>query len=174
MNYSMEWHPAQAEAVYSIILASIAFMIYYFAGKSEKMLAYFIRQLGEQRGQARFILVRRLLGATFFGLIPAVVLMGTQPYSMADYGWDFRFTAFDVYWTLGLASVIVALTFISAKKPSSLAIYPEIRQAVWKPALLIQSNGSWMLFLLAYELMFRGILLFSCARGDGRLASHCH
>lgn len=167
MEYSTTWQPEQAEAIYTISLATLAFMIYWFVGRSNRLLDYFQRTLGPDRGQARHVLARRLVGALFFGLLPAMLLLATQPYTLADYGLSFRFTAFDLYWTLGLSLVIILLTIYSAKKPVSMAMYPEIRSRQWNTKLLVQSNLSWMLYLLAYEVMFRGLMLFACARVMG-------
>lgn len=149
IRYSFQWQPEQAEAVYTILLAMLAVMVYWFIDQSGSLLAHFKKSLGSRTRRLRHVFVRRLVSSFFFGVLPLLVLMGTQDYTMADYGWSFHFTAFDLYWTLGLSAVMIFLSAYSARKPVSLARYPEIRARQWPPSLLLQSNLSWVLYLLA-------------------------
>jgi len=77
------------------------------------------------------------------------------------YGVSFENVLTSLYWILGLGILIVAINFFNPKTPKSLAFYPMIREAVWSRKLAFQNAISWMGYLVGYELMFRGILLFS-------------
>jgi len=63
--------------------------------------------------------------------------------------------------------VLVPLLWRSAQGEPIRALHPEIRGAVWTPALRTLSLGSWAVFLLGYEYLFRGALLFTLEAGMG-------
>ena len=78
-----------------------------------------------------------------------------------DYGLGFTFQSRPPWWILVLIAFIIVSGAFAAKKPSNLAMYPQIRCKEWTPGLLRISGLSWVLFLLAYEFLFRGFLLFA-------------
>ncbi len=52
---------------------------------------------------------------------------------------------------------------LAARSPANLARSPQLRRAVMPPRLVLASFGLWALYLLGYELLFRGLLLFPLA-----------
>ena len=106
------------------------------------------------------ILFQRLTGICIFGIIPAF-LITTFGASLADLGISFKIQAESVLWTLLLMAFILPMNYINSKKPSNLAVYPQIRKSFWSGGLLLVSALSWIIYLLAYEMLFRGFLLFS-------------
>jgi membrane protease YdiL (CAAX protease family) len=52
------------------------------------------------------------------------------------------------------------LVFMSAKKPSHHVNYPQIREKNWTRSLVLKNSLGWSAYLLGYEFLFRGILLF--------------
>jgi membrane protease YdiL (CAAX protease family) len=56
--------------------------------------------------------------------------------------------------------VLLPLLYMSTKKRSVQAMYPEIRARVQPPKLVRQSIIAWAVYLWGYELLFRGFLLF--------------
>lgn len=61
-------------------------------------------------------------------------------------------------WLVCLGAVTLTITGASATRPKLQALYPEIRAARWSRALAAASLGSWAVYLLGYELLFRGLL----------------
>ena len=167
MDFPLFWSPETEEANLVIILVTIGFIAFWFTGKSERLLRQQIGLHGAERGQARHIFIKRIVGMLSFGVVPALVLFATQGLTWADYGVSALLTPAVFYWTLGLSAVILLMTARSTRQPDNLAQYPEIRTLQWSRSLLIWSALSWMGYLIAYELMFRGFLLFSCARAFG-------
>lgn len=167
MSYTLEWPWTDEEANLSIIFTTIAFLAWWLTGQSKKLLDQQVRKFGQEKGQARTVYIKRFVGMLGFGILPALVLFNTQPVTWADYGVVSKFSPAVLYWTLGLSAILIFTIARATKKPPSLAQYPEIRTSTWNRALLIWSALSWMGYLLAYELMFRGFLLFSCARAFG-------
>ena len=82
---------------------------------------------------------------------------------LADYGLTFKNGMLSLYWTLGLSAIIIISNYILAKKDKNLAINPEIREPEWSKKMLVKSVATLSFYLLGYEVMFRGILLFATA-----------
>lgn len=167
MDYSFAWPEAASEANIVIVLVTIGFIIFWFTGKSEALLNKQVQLHGQDKGQERHVFLKRLTGMATFGLVPALVLMGIMGFSWTDYGVKAQLGTTALYWILGLSAVIIFMTSRSTRAADNLAQYPEIRRLDWTRNLVIWSALSWMGYLVAYELMFRGFLLFSCVRAFG-------
>ena len=169
MEYPIIWTRVSEEANLAIILVTIGFIIFWFTGKSEVLLRRLVARYGPERGQARYIFIKRIVGMLSFGVIPAFILFSTQEVTWASYGVSATFPPSALYWTLGLSATVILMSSRSTRNAEHLQQYPEIRRTDWSKSLVFWSAFSWMGYLVAYELMFRGFLLFSCARAFGAL-----
>ncbi|MFN0215425.1 MAG: lysostaphin resistance A-like protein [Saprospiraceae bacterium] len=167
MEYSLIWTKASEEANLTIIMVTIGFIIFWFTGKSPKLLQRLIGRYGPDKGQERHVFIKRIVGMLCFGLVPAMVLFYTQGVTWSSYGVSSFFTTATFYWTVGLSVTVIIMSSRSTRNRDHLEQYPEIRRSTWSKKLVIWSALSWMGYLVAYELMFRGFLLFSCARAFG-------
>lgn len=167
MEYSLAWSSQDLEPVLVIGLTLLGFLIWFFVSKSEKIYRNLVARYGQEEGQTRRIYMQRLLGFVVFGVVPAIVLFSVLPYSWEEYGVAAKFPAETFYWILGLSPVLILMTRNSTRKPESLAMYPEVRKPNWDQQTFLLSALGWMLYLLAYEWMFRGFLLYGCIRELG-------
>ncbi|MBK6931317.1 MAG: CPBP family intramembrane metalloprotease [Saprospirales bacterium] len=167
MDFPFVWSADVAEANRSIILATLGFIVFWFAGQSPLMLQHLTNRYGYDRGQAYQIFLKRVIGMCCLGVIPALVMLNSSTYSWADYGIAAKFLPEVFYWAGGLSLVIVFITARTARQPAHLEQFPEIRMLPWRNSLLVWSALSWVGYLIAYELLFRGFLLFACARAFG-------
>jgi len=60
---------------------------------------------------------------------------------------------------LGIYVLLIPILIFSAKKPEIQNFYPELRVVPRDRALVINSAAGWFVFLLGYEILFRGLLL---------------
>ncbi len=155
------------EGTLTIFMAAFALVAYFALYKHPGILSALRSRYGEVEGQEYAIYLQKFWGVLFFGLLPAFVLSLTQNKGLADYGWAWRLDALTMKWLLLLSPLMVLMTWISTRKEDSLAQYPEIRREDWDGALLFRSALGWVLYLLAYEWMFRGWLLFAAFRQMG-------
>ncbi len=167
MEYSFVWSHETEEVNLTLILVTIGFILFWFTGKSEKLLENLIRKYGPEKGQERHVFIKRWVGMLALGLVPAITLIGWKGMAWSDYGVAPRLDATALYWIGGLSALIIFMTSRSTRAADNLEQYPEIRTRVWSKKLLYWSGLSWMGYLVAYELMFRGFLLFSCVRAFG-------
>ena len=70
-------------------------------------------------------------------------------------------------WTIILGSILLVIPYFSARKEEMLQFYPQIRVPEWTRGLLMINAVVWLLYLWAYEYLFRGFLLLSMAGALG-------
>ena len=162
-NTSFQIYFEDMRVVVPIITGLIGFIIFWFTHKSRKVKTYFLKKYGHDNGYALFVITTKCLGALSLGLFPILVYLLFFPEtSLAELGLTFYFSTatLTVIWILGLAIVLIPLVYISAKKAANLKNYPQIRASVWTKKILLGNLSCWAIYLLGYELYFRGVLLF--------------
>ena len=113
------------------------------------------------------IIFQRLAGGFFFGVVP-LALIFLQKLQLSSIGISFKSNIPIWGWIFGLGLLCVIINYFSAKKNDHLATYPQIRTPQpWSHKLRILSSATLIVYTLAYEVMFRGYLLFSCEKELG-------
>lgn len=151
----------------SIATATLAFLIYLFTIKSRGFNKRFKNRYSSHAASIRKVLYQRLLGCTLYGLVPALIIVLVFQRPLAQYGFATANMMKSFLWWLPLAVLGVFLTYIGARNENSLAMYPQIRVRQWNRGLLWVSALSWITYLVGYEFLFRGYLLFSCLESFG-------
>jgi membrane protease YdiL (CAAX protease family) len=114
------------------------------------------------------IILVRIYGAILFGLIPLIALLLTG--ENIHYIFGLNWPSGPGFWNLiGFGLLIIALlgSFLQSKSPKNLKTYPQIRVKSWSKSLYVANILSWMIYLVGYELLFRGLLLFPLERNFG-------
>jgi membrane protease YdiL (CAAX protease family) len=161
------WDDAGLAPILAIGTVTVGFIAYYFVMSSDKLGLRVRQRYGEADGQAYWIIFGRIWGGLCLGvpslLIP-VLLLGKSP---GDYGMGFSMNA--EAWTITaiLCPVLVFMNILRAGKPGNLEHYPQIRKQEWDIYTFGGSSLGWIVYLLGYELCFRGFLLFGCAEAFG-------
>lgn len=161
MNYS-EW-----EAFVAIVGSAIGYALYYFLGVKNYLFATLPLKPVPEKFSLISVLARRMQGLVFMGLLPLGAMILFSDPNLQNYGLKFPQGREYLIWTIVGSLLAVIITFLHSRSGDSLKIYPEIRTSSWPACLIFISSGSWILFLAAYELMFRGILLLTFERWLG-------
>lgn len=164
------WQKGDLETVVPIVSAILFFIIYWFTAGSEKIKKYFYQKMGPDQASVNHITFNRIIGFVSMGILPALLFLLLVPeYSLSNLGftWIPDTALYSVLWTIGLWVVVVPLAYISAQKPENLVNYPMIRAAVWTNRTVWINITGWALYLLGYEFLFRGVLLFPLAASLG-------
>ncbi len=144
-----------------LVTASIGFIIWYAFSSSLRLPVRYQIMYDANPPYVHRILRRRTLAALIYAGIPIFIIfctcwIGNPVWS--DLNISFQWTGEVARWTsIGLATVLV-MSFFATKSTSSLEIYPELRVRFWRPSILILSMLSWMLYIVAYEFFYRGLL----------------
>jgi len=150
----------EIEVILAIANVTLGFLAYYFVGHCKKIQSwieakYKIKQSGS------IVLFKRICGVLFLGMIPLLVTVAVSGKDLREYGFSPENLKESLLWTGLVSGIILIMNVINARKPVNLAMYPEIRVRNWSPRLLVQSSVAWIVYLLAYEILFRGLLLFT-------------
>ncbi|GAB4128772.1 MAG: hypothetical protein OHK0045_23400 [Raineya sp.] len=156
----------ELDAVIALSNVTVGFITYWFMSQSLIAENYFALRYPKQQ-QVYFVLFQRYAGFLFLGLLPSFVTFAFLPTSWADYGVKLPENIETFYWIVGLACIIIPLNAWNAKKADNLLVYPQIRATEWTKSTFLQEYTSWIAYLLAYELLFRGFLLFALYRISG-------
>lgn len=121
---------------------------------------WLFKKLGNSFGKPTIdILSSKIGGFILLGIAPCLLFAFVFPvihFEWLKIEWSLQFI------TLLIASILVPpliMRFASTKQ-KHLSIYPQIREAVWTKKLLVVNLICWGFYLLGYEMLFRGFLLF--------------
>jgi membrane protease YdiL (CAAX protease family) len=151
----------QVLPVFAITSFTVGYVIYFLFAGSKSLKSKMEFHCGEERTKVYWILFQKLAGFIFLGLLPALGML-MMPVTLQQVGVSFKNLSQSLPWIAGLGSLIVLVNLFAARKPGNLAMYPQIRIARWTPGILAASSLGWALYLLGYEFIFRGVLLFLC------------
>ena len=154
-------------AVFAVGAAVVGFYLYFFLSASEKVKHLF-RDPGPDGGMSMsFFVFSKLTGFITMGLIPAILWFAWCRGDRASAGLDAGFTFRYWYLLAGLPLIAAGFSALTSRNPDTLKYYPEVRLKTWGPGALILSCSAWFLYLLGYEVLFRGILLLPMAAAFG-------
>lgn len=149
----------ELEFILAVSWCAIGFATYYFLSHSQTLagkLGIHVKGLDKQGDK---VVLQRILGLVFLGLISSIIILILPGNALSDYGLNFSFSSPPPWWSYLLIPLILALGFKAASGPKNLVMYPQIRLKQWTPQLLFISAISWIAFLIGYEFLFRGFLL---------------
>lgn len=155
------WNPSYLAPILALSTLTIGFSLYHFVSLSEKLRARFITKYGSTKGPTQFLWFSRYLGCLSIGLIPFVLTLWVLDKSPADLGLSFKNTGTSLLWIGALACLIIPMNFFNARKPKNLSFYPNVREKKWTKGMVAHNAFTWIAYLFGYELMFRGLLLFT-------------
>ncbi|MBN2665568.1 MAG: CPBP family intramembrane metalloprotease [Bacteroidales bacterium] len=163
MNLSIE--SLASTAIVSVILF---FFLYYYTANKKIAGTWLIRPLLPSiRSESVDFLSYKLSGIIFTGAIPFILFLWILKLSPSRVGFVAGRTA--GYWYILLILILMTLivSFYSSKSAKIRARSPELRLKDWYPRHVILSAGVWVMYLLGYEFLFRGVLWFLCVEAFG-------
>ncbi len=162
-NVDLSFYRQDLRVFIPAVVGLVGFIIFWFTFKSEKFKQKLIDKYGEDQGYARLIIYTKILGGFTMGVLPAAVYFITFPETtFAQLGLSLpdKTLFATIVWTVGLGVVMALLIGNNAKKPENLKYYPQIRAREWDRKMVIGNLVGWAVYLLGYEFLFRGVLLF--------------
>jgi membrane protease YdiL (CAAX protease family) len=145
----------------SVAVTTCAFLIYHFSSGSEAFKRIAEALSGSRNASFGHVVASRLLGMILFAGLPLLAIFFMPDLHLHDFGFGTQAGFLSWMWIAILSVVIIAMNFFNANSKANLAMYPQIRMPVWNTSTIIISAITWILYLAAYEFMFRGFLLFA-------------
>jgi membrane protease YdiL (CAAX protease family) len=158
----------ERSAVIAILTTATGFCLYWFTATNGGIKSrYFAGDGGADRHWVRYVVFQRLSGVVFLGVIPAVVAFTLTTPGAHLFGLGFGHFGASLAYTGVIGFLIVALTYVASNQPHRLQRYPEMRVALWTARVATVNALAWAAYLVAYEFLFRGLLLFLCYEAFG-------
>ncbi|MCW3786719.1 CPBP family intramembrane glutamic endopeptidase [Plebeiibacterium sediminum] len=144
---------APLNSSYLVFYIAIAFALIF-------VLSFFILNRPVDHDKIKKIIYSRFIGAFLLGALPFIIVK-----FIGNEGNFYITTQYSL--NRMIISLIVVIPFILffnhalSQRPSHQRLYPIIRAHDWSINLYMMNLASWLLYLFAYESLFRGLLLFT-------------
>ncbi len=140
-------------------LFALGYTAYYTLFHSKNIRDAFHRRLAPVRAEIARNLIYRTVIVMAFGAVPLVLLTGLGLGTLRDYGLAVNWSWPRLGVTVGLSLFVATLIIINPGKRKLTGAYPQMRITEWRASHLVVNTLSWAVYLAAYELMFRGLML---------------
>ncbi len=138
---------------YFVFFIAVSFAIIF-------VLSFFILNRPVDHHKIRKIIYSRFIGAFLLGVLPFAIIKfmgnGSNFYLTPKYSFERVIISLII-----LIPIILMFTYSLSKKSTHQKLYPLIRTSHWSINLYATNLLSWIVYLFAYESLFRGLLLFS-------------
>lgn len=161
--FDLNWDPDYLKPVLVLFSSSLGFVLYYFTSTSQALKSYLQKNYTAEKASVLLVISEKILGFFFLGVVPALALFSLLGIPFGKLGLEIQESPISILWTVLICIVVFLMNFVVPKSEAHLEIYPQIRVNNWGWSLLILDTLGWVVYLLAYELLFRGILLFVLA-----------
>lgn len=138
-------------AIAVIWMTTIGFIVYRYRGP------FIARKLAKNAD----IRSQRLVGAALLGVLPAIIMVLKYELPLLEYGLGLPRFVSNKAWAGGVLIIAVPLIYRQAQKATYWKHYPELKLESWNRKTQVSNALSWSIYLLAYEFLFRGLLLMS-------------
>ncbi|TVR05848.1 MAG: CPBP family intramembrane metalloprotease [Spirochaetaceae bacterium] len=149
---------------------TFGFLIYFFAGSTPPVqtlatrVASRLTSRAEGRGgsftevrQETTVYLEKSIGFVTLGLVPALVSLAL-PGGVPRLG--LSLPGGSPWWTVAPVVGFLVLVMIRPRGRVNTDFYPQVRALRWDRARIVRNSFFWILYLVAYEFIFRGFLFF--------------
>lgn len=165
-----KFYKENLELVLPIIITIVSFTSFWFISQSKMIKKLFFYRFPAKTACEKHFLFTRYTGFLLLGLLPVSLCLHYLPnYTLADYGLRYysQTNIFSLISIIILSVILIPLVSKTAKKPKNLVNYPLIRRNIWTRKTIFINLIGWFIYLLAYEVLFRGILLIPLSHSIG-------
>jgi membrane protease YdiL (CAAX protease family) len=162
MNNPYSFQIQHLAPLLAILCVTIGFSTFWFHSNARSVREYFFLQFGKEPAWIMLVGYQKLSGFVLLGLVPAVIMLAWGGYAPSDLGLGFANATTSLYWIVPMSAIIIAMNFFASRQPEGLSNYPQMRVQEWTTSLIAINSLSWAAYLIAYEFLFRGILLKVC------------
>ncbi len=149
----------EAFKFYTILISVIGTFLLFTVLTNQRFYNRFFKP-NKSTGNFYFVMFQKLSGVVLFGIVQVLIVKFFIKSDLYQYG--FVFPKADYFLFIIFLSVIglIVISYFNSLNPNHLKMYPQIRNHVWNKKIFLMNILTWALYLFAYELMFRGLLLF--------------
>ena len=151
----------ELEVMLVLTNVTIGFLMYHFIPRSVKVHQTIESYYGIEKAKVVQWHFRRICGFLFLGAIPLILTFSCFEVDFQKYGfWPLCINKQSI-WAFIISATVVLMNYFNAQKTTHLSQYPQIRIEKWTGKLLAANSITWIIYLIGYESLFRGLLLFT-------------
>jgi len=159
---NLPWDPAALPVVVLLVGATIVYSLMHYLFAQPRLQARFeAKGIDAINAQELAVVFRRIRGGSLllFGMLGVELLAGRPLFeTLAAVPGPTT-----VAWVGGSLAVLAPILWLSGRGAQVQAAQPESRNPVQSPTRILGGWAAWALYLLGYEYLFRGALLFGLA-----------
>lgn len=144
----------------ALFLTIVSLVAYYLLTDRPPFEKFVGKVFGDQ-SHAPVVHLRRAIGALFFAAFPYSVSLLIAPELVDAVFFGSLRDVRIAYWLIALTILLVPLNLVASRQVNTQRMYPQIRDRKWGAGTLVPSTLTWILYLIAYEWLFRGFLFFA-------------
>lgn len=149
-----------------IIGTILFFYLYYYFAHSAFLKNYIKNRVQKPLNGLLLFFTEKFLGFLILGVIPGILYYYLFDFSFEKFGLTINQFSANFVIILILVFIIVFVVFIN-QKANSQHNSLQIKVNKWTLFLFILNSIGWIIYLIGYEFLFRGILLFECYSSFG-------
>lgn len=154
------------QAVFALALTIAGYYAYYFPAFSITNKKWFQKNFSGEKGQVYLFIFQKTLGFFLMGFVPGILFSFKYNFTTPKhFVWALSAIPLWVYAIIFL--LIVSSSFFSSRKPDVNSRIPQMRLPDWGIKEIAISISGWAIYLLGYEFLFRGLLLFTTTAAFG-------
>jgi membrane protease YdiL (CAAX protease family) len=163
----VSWDIEHGFFIFAITATILGYYGYYYFGHSAVLKKYFTERFSGDAFWINWILFQKFTGFLFMAILPALfyaILFHGHP---TEFGISIRHILINWKWLLIIPVFLVLINSLLARSSGLMQQYPQMRISNWTSGRFMLSAIGWTAYLLAYEYLFRGLLLFSSYEAFG-------
>ena len=159
---------AEALALLSVFSVCLLFFFYFYANKRMLIINKIMRSfIPSWSVESLEFLSGKLTGILFTGIIPYIIFLGIFDISPSRIGVVTGLTFKFCYLIALLVLFTCLIAFFASKKKEVREISADLKINDWYPRHLVLFVLAWIFYIFGYELLFRGIVWFTCFEAFG-------
>ena len=155
------------DEILTLIIFTFTYLAYYFSYEYKWVgkLAAKHRDTGNRKEFA--IHIPRFIGFMLLGVIPLIIATIFYSKPASEYGFAFICGKNSLAISLVSIAIFLLVGILRSGKGIDTSYYPQVRIPAWNRRSQILNILSWVLYLLGYEFMLRGLMFFTCLHAFG-------
>lgn len=174
MDVWAAFRPTDLAPVVVLFTAAAMYCVYHYLTTARRFLRWRAgaaagsgARADEGRATVHAYVFQRLGGVVCLGLVPLLVATLWLGRDLASLGLRAAPPGKTLLFAAAALAALVPIIYLAARRPAHQARFPEMRLERWSARDLATNAWSWIAYLLAYELFFRGFLLFALVEAFG-------
>lgn len=164
---NVSWDIEHGLFIFAITATILGYYGYYYLCHSAVLKKYFAERFSGDAFWINWILFQKFTGFLFMALLPALFYLIFFRGHPTDFGITFQHILINWKWLIIIPVILIVINSFLARSSGLMQQYPQMRINNWTGNRLIFSAIGWIAYLLAYEYLFRGLLLFSSYEAFG-------